>query len=71
LQRARPSRIDETHLEAALLQLTRDPTPTGRRLDRDRLQLARHRISQSPSSSRDGQKRLSVTSPVSESSTTA
>jgi hypothetical protein len=34
LQRARPARIDEPHLETTQLQLTRDPAPTGRGIDR-------------------------------------
>src|SRR6266545_5397989 len=35
-QRARPTRIDQVHREATLLELARDPAPAGRRLDRDR-----------------------------------
>ncbi len=38
LQRARLSGIGEPHLDAVLLQLTRDPPPPGRRLDRDNLE---------------------------------
>ncbi|HEX9379820.1 MAG TPA: hypothetical protein VF872_09540 [Gaiellaceae bacterium] len=40
-QSARLARVAETHVEAARLQLARDPTPTGRRLERDRLELPR------------------------------
>jgi hypothetical protein len=40
LQRARPAGIGQAHIDATRLQLARDPAPAGRRLERDRVQLA-------------------------------
>src|SRR5439155_15021175 len=38
-QSTRAARVDQVNVEPSLLKLTRDPPPTGRRLDRDRRQL--------------------------------
>ena len=69
-QRARPTRIDQVHLQPVRLQLTRDQRQPVVASIATAASLPRHSIAQSLSRSRDGSNRLSRSSPVSGSSTT-